>query len=259
MSKVGAHKCAPLRCFGAVLLSAVFLVAPYGRSRAAAVPPIVERTAAAYAAEVRGIVGMQRHFITRIKGGPISHTEESDSGFLMHDGSFVRIKYCRVTDDGRAFDAGQLERRDSQTNRDWADGRIFFKEPYDPRYMADYDFEPPQACAGCAAGTVAVNFSSGIRDAQHGSGTMWIDAVNARVARLTYVPNALPPHATSGSVTEFDGPGLPDLWYVTRIESAYRGHIFILTGSGTFIGTFDHFRRFSALTEAEAALQSGTI
>jgi len=222
------------------------------------VPAIVQRAADTYAANVRGIIGMQRHFTTSLRGGPIRHTEESDSGFLMDDGAFVKIKYYRIVQDGRTFAAGQIARRDAQTNRDWSDGKIFFKEPYDPRFMRDYGFQL-QACSDCPAGVVAVAFTSAVRDAQHGSGTMWIESDSALVDRLTYVPYVFPPHATSGTVTEFGGRALPDLWYVTRIDSAYRGRVFVLTGSGTFAGAFDHFRRFATLIEAQAALQDGTI
>lgn len=83
------------------------------------VPAIVQRAAAVYTTNVRGVVGMQRHFSTVLHAGPIHHTEDSDSGFLMKDGSFVKIKYARIADDGKAFSAQQLAQRNAQTNQDW--------------------------------------------------------------------------------------------------------------------------------------------
>jgi len=223
------------------------------------VPAIVLRAAAVYATNVRGIIGMQRHFSTVLHAGPIHHTEDSDSGQLMSDGTFVKIKYIRIADDNKAFSAQQIAQRDAQTNQDWSVGKIFFKEPYDKRFIGDYVFDPPQACAACPAGTVAVAFGSGIKDTQHGSGTMWIELANGRVDRLTYIPNVLPSHSTFGTVTETSGWAMPKVWYVTRIDGTYQGRAFLLKGTGTFSGVFDHFQRFSTVTQGEAALQAGTI
>lgn len=222
----------------------------------AAVPDLVLRAANVYTASVRGVIGLQRHFSTVLHSGSIHHTEESDSGQLMQNGSFVKIVYYRITNDGRAFTKSQIDQRNAQTNQDWTVGKIFFKELYDRRFIGDYRFEQPQSCTACPAGTKAVNFASDIRDTQHGSGTMWIDAANARVIRLTYIPNVLPPHATFGTVTEIGGQAMPGTWYVVRIEGTYQGRAFLLKGTGTFTGVFDHFRRFSTITNGAVALRN---
>jgi len=228
-------------------------------SQAAETPAaIVERAVVAYTSEVHGAIGMMRHFSTSIQAGPVRHSETSESGVLLTDGAFTKIKYYQVTQDRKAFDATKLAQRDSQTNADWAAGKIFFKEPYDRRFSEDYQFALAAACADCPAGTVAVTFTSALRDAQHGKGTMWIDSASARVVKLTYSPNAFPPHANSGTVTETSSES-SGIWYVTRIDESYRGHELILTGTGTFTGTFDHFRRFPSVTEGGAALGNGTI
>lgn len=220
---------------------------------------IVERAAAAYSTSVQGVIGMQRHFSTVISGGPIHHTEVSDSGLLLNDGAFVRIKYYRVVRDGKSFSTHEIVERETQANRDWGLGKVFFKEPYDRRFIADYHFADVAQCVGCANGTVAVRFTSLIHDAQHGSGTMWINTSNARVEKLTYVPYALPPHATSGSVTETSAQVLDGRWFVTRIDEVYTGRAFILSGKGTFTGTIDHFRHFTSLQDGERALTGGTL
>ncbi|HEV2038237.1 MAG TPA: hypothetical protein VGQ96_06480 [Candidatus Eremiobacteraceae bacterium] len=201
---------------------------------------------------------MQRHFTTVIRAGPIHHTEKSDSGFLMHDGSYVKIKYYRIADDERAFAADEIDARDAQTNHAWEEGKVFFREPYDPRFIAEYRFEETP-CESCSADLVSVHFSSDLHDSQHGNGTIWIEAATAHVIRLTYTPNQLPPHATSGSVTETNTEALPNLWYVTRIESTYKGHAFVLRGSATFTATFDRFQRFGKEDVAYEAVQDGTI
>jgi hypothetical protein len=219
------------------------------------VPDAVERAAAAYADGLRGVVAMDRHFSTVVRAGFIQHTEGSESGFVMNDGAYARIRYYGIADDGKPFPAEKVAQRDAQTNADWKAGKIFFKEPYDRRFIADYAFSPEQACAACAAGSVAVDFSSAMHDAQHGQGTMWIDAA-AHVEKLTYVPYVLPPHATSGNVTETSSEALPGVWYVTRIDETYQGRAFLVTGTGTFTGTFDNFRRYATVDEGIAALDA---
>lgn len=219
---------------------------------------LVERAAKAFSASTRGIIGMQRHFSTVISGGPLHHTEDSDSGLLLNDGAFVKIKYYRIARDGKPFSSGEISKRESQTNQDWAAGKVFFKEPYDRRFLSDYHFSDA-SCTDCPSGSVALKFTSSIHDAQHGSGMMWIETSTARVLKLSYVPYALPPHATSGSVSETSSEPLHGLWYVTRIHETFGGRAFLISGSGTFNATIDHFRRFEALKDGEAALADGTI
>ena len=225
----------------------------------AGVPTLVQRATTAYSADVRGTLGMQRHFSTTIKAGPVRHTETSDSGVLFNNGVFVSIKYYRVVEDGKIFSAKQLQDREAQTNRDWVAGKIFFKEPYDQRFLGDYSFSQPQVCTGCPNTLLVVRFTSAIHDAQHGDGMMWLDSTTARVKELIYTPYVLPSHATSGSVTEISSNPAPGIWYVTRIDEAYRGHELIVSGTGTFTGTFDRLRRFPSLAQGQAALSDGTI
>ncbi len=248
----------------AALLAATTLLLASGAQRTQAsgsgVPSIVLRASSAFRTTMRGVVGMQRHFTTEVRGGPVTHGEQSDSGQLMQDGQFVKIAYYRIVRDGQTFSSSQIQQRNDETNNDWAAGKVFFKEPYDPHYISDYSFEQSQAaCSACRPGTQAVNFASTIHDSQHGSGVMYIVTSNARVVKLTYTAYVLPPHASSGSVTETGGQALPDLWYVVRIDETYRGHEFVLSGTGTFTGIFDHFRRFSSLSAGESALQAQTI
>jgi hypothetical protein len=223
-----------------------------------ATPSLVSRAVTAYTADVRGIIGMQRHFSTVINGGPVHHTELSDSGLLLNDGAYAGIRYYKISDDGTAFTTAKIAQRNSQTNSDWAAGKVFFKEPYDHRYVADYSFGQPTTEAFCGT-AAAVAFSSTIKDTQHGSGWMCIDQSSARITKLTYTPNAFPPHASSGSVTETSGTALSGMWYVTRIDETYNGHALIIHGSATFTGVVDHFQRFSTAAAGQAALSSGTI
>lgn len=250
--------------FAKLLGASILGLAAAGSARAnagpAAVPPVVMQASIVFSASMQGLVGMERHFTTEVQGGPITHEEQSDSGQLMHDGQSVRIAYYRIVRDGRALSPSEVRQRGDAATADWAAGKVYFREPYDARYVSEYAFGTPQLpCTACPAGTEAVSFTSAIHDPQHGQGEMYIDPRNARVVRLTYVPYVLPPHASSGSVTEVGGQALHDLWYVVHIDETYRGHAFVISGMGTFTGVFDHFRRFPNLGMARAALDAQAL
>jgi hypothetical protein len=239
------------------LLFAAAALSLTGRGAAGAAPEppeIVARAAAVYTTSLQGVIGMDRHFSTLIHGGPVRHSETSESAYLMSDGAYAAIKYYAISDDGKAFDRGKIGGRESQTNKDWKAGKIFFKEPYDRRFLADYTYSEQSPCTTCASGETAVEFSSAIRDAQHGKGTMWLDA-QAHVVKLTYFPNLMPPHASTGSVTETSSEVLPGIWYVTRIDQTYSGHALFISGTGTFTGTFDNFHHYSSVADGVAAME----
>lgn len=245
---------------GLVLASGLCLTCVAHADEVASKPPeVVQRVINAYESNIRGVIGMQRHFSTLIDAGVVKHSEQSDSAILFKDGTFERLRYYRVLEDGKEFSATQLSQRDKQAAEGWSAGKVFFKEPYDRRFAPDYSFGVVWPCADCATGIVAVKFESTQRDAQHGAGTMWIETASDRVVKLTYAPYVLPPHATSGTVTETSGVALANLWYVIRIDETYQGRMLMFHGSGTFTGLFDHFERFGSLAEGANALREGTI
>lgn len=242
-----------------MLASCLSVVCAARADDAANAPPIVQRVIASYETNVRGVIGMQRHFSTLIDAGVVKHTEVSESGILFKDGVFEGVHYYRVVEDGKEFSAAELSDRDKQTVDGWSAGKVFFKEPYDRRFAADYTFALVSPCADCAAGTVAVKFESAIHDTQHGSGTMWIETAAARVIKLQYSPYVYPPHASSGTVTETSGAALPNLWYVVRIDQVFAGQMLLLRGTATFTGLFDHFERFGTAAAGASAVREGTI
>jgi hypothetical protein len=219
---------------------------------------VVQKAMDSYETWLHGIVGMQRHFTTVIDAGIARHSEESDSGLLIQNGVFRQAHYYKITRDGKEFTQQQLADRDAQTNKGWASGKIFFKEPYDARFFGDYQFTSAPPC-NCGSDMIAIAFSSSQHDDQHGSGTMWIDSSDYHVVKLTYTPYVLPPHATSGSVTETTAEVLPNLWYVVRIDETYQGHALFLRGTGTFTALIDHFQRFATVAEGENAIENGKL
>ncbi|MBC5824169.1 MAG: hypothetical protein GIX02_04935 [Candidatus Eremiobacteraeota bacterium] len=245
----------------AVLFAAGGLVAgaPCARASTSDIPAVVEKAARTFSKETAGIVGFQRHFQTEIHGGPINHSEVSDSDFLMTDGAFTKIKYTRIVEDAKVYGSSQLAGRDADANGKWKQGRVFFKEPYDARYLADYSYAESGNCDGCPADAVSIRFTSRLNDDQHGDGTMMIDRSSGHVASLTYTPKVLPQHATSATITETGGQALPGMWYVTHIDQRFRGRAFLVSGRATFTANFDHFRRFDSSKAASAALSDGSI
>ena len=256
MSRPFWQACFTVSAWAALSLSA-FGAEP--ESANPAIPEVLQRVIATYASDLHGVVGMQRHFTTLIDAGIAKHTEQSDSGLLLKDGAFETAHYYRIVRDGKEFSGKDLADRDKQTNEGWSAGKIFFKEPYDKRFVADYTFTMVTPCSDCSPGTVAIRFVSAKHDDQHGAGTMWLEPANERVVKLTYVPYVLPPHASSGTVTESTAQTLSNLWYVVRIEETYTGHALLLRGTGTFTGLIDHFQRFASLSEGESAVRDGTI
>jgi hypothetical protein len=251
----------PLYGLGAAagLLLLVASASPRAQAGTSNIPAIVLRASSTFGAGLHGVLGMQRHFSTELRVGNVTHEEQSDSGLLMQDGLFVKLAYFRIVRDGHPFSPSQIQQRNDETNSAWAAGKVFFKEPYDARYLSDYSFGAPQAnCSGCPPGAQAVSFASTIHDSQHGSGTMYIDT-SAHVVKLTYTAYVLPSHASSGLVTESGGQALTDLWYAVRISQTYQGRVLLVHGQGAFNGVFDNFRRFASLNAGEAALANQTI
>jgi hypothetical protein len=243
----------------ATALAVIVLATLGGVHAEEAIPEPLLGAIATYETGLHGVVGMQRHFKTTIDAGIVKHYEESDSWLILKDGIFEQAHYYRIVRDGAELSATDLAERDRQTNEGWSAGKIFFKEPYDRRFAKDYRFEVVSSCADCPVGTIAIAFSSAKHDAQHGSGTLWIETSSEHVTKLTYAPYELPPHATSGTVTETSDQALPNLWYVTRIDETYRGHALILRGSGSFTGVFDHFARFASVADGLSAMRETAI
>ena len=92
-----------------------------------------------------------------------------------------------------------------------------------------------------------------MRDEAHGSGTFTYDA-DADVVTYTYAPNALPPHANAGTITDLRSEVLPDYWAVTQETQQYKGSYGPFAGSGPRQVDFSDFRRFADLESALGSL-----
>jgi hypothetical protein len=222
--------------------------AAYASARAASgVAPIVTRAAQIAAAESFGVIVHERHITLTAAAGPAHFSQSNDSIMLMNDGTYSHIHYVRIEENGHVLSTSEMAKREATNNHDLAAGKAVFKQPFDQRYLADYQYSIiPCSCAG---DEVTVHFTSLIADEQHGSGDMHIDQATGHVLDVVYTPNVLPDHASTGLVTETLGQALPGLWTIVRIDRTYSGRVLFVGGHGTVTEVLDHFHHF---TDAEA-------
>ncbi len=220
----------------------------YASARAASgVAPIVMRAAQTAALESSGVIVHERHVTVSAAAGPAHFSQSNDAIMLMNDAAYSHIHYLRIEENGHVLTANEMAKRETANNADLAEGKDVFKQPFDWRYLADYQYTVVPCF--CASGEVAVHFTSPIADAQHGAGDMHIDEVTGHVLDLVYTPNSLPDHAKTGLVSETFGQALPGLWTIVRIERTYSGRVLFVSGHGTVTEVLDHFHHF---TDAEA-------
>ncbi len=239
-------------CALAALLASTTAVSP---TRAGSgIPDAVESAAAFNTAELSGVIVEERHIDLNASAGPAHYSEQNDAIMLLEDGQYKRVRYLHIVQNGRTLDSDELSQRETQNNNDLDAGKAFFKQPFDARYLHDYEYsETPCACAPHVR---QITFRSDIRDDQHGDGTMLIDSSSRRVLSLTYAPNALPAHASSGTTVETFGQTAAGAWTIVSIDHTYSGHVAFIRGNGTMTERLDHVVRFESPVTAMQYLQS---
>ncbi|MGA7746258.1 MAG: hypothetical protein WCC70_11585 [Candidatus Aquilonibacter sp.] len=221
------------------------------------VPVVVRQAAQTAALENAGVTVHERHVTVSAEAGLAHFSQSSDAIMLMTDGAYTHIHYLQIEEKGRALAANDVAKRETANNRDLERGAGFFKQPYDQRYTADYQYTT--APCACDAGQVDVHFASPMRDDQHGTGTMRIDQATGHVMELTYTPNVLPDHANSGMISETFGQALPGLWTIVRIDRDYSGRVLFVTGHGTVTEVLDHFHHFTNAETGEAYYRTAML
>lgn len=211
------------------------------------VPPIVARAAQTAALEGFGVIVHDRHITLVAAAGPAHFSQSSDAIMLMNDATYSHIHYLRIEENGHVLNASEMAKREAANNHELEAGKDVFKQPFDRRYLADYQYTIVPCT--CASGEIAVHFTSRIADTQHGAGDMHIDEATGHVLDLTYTPNVWPDHANAGLVSETFGQALPGLWAIVRIDRTYTGRVLFVTGHSTVTEVLDNFHHF---TDAEA-------
>lgn len=196
-----------------------------------------------FAQTSRGVVGFRLHRTLDVHGGFAKRHEDLVLNGVYQDGTIVKVRVSTYTIDGKAAGAADV----ASMEQSWEHPKPgdAFAPPFDSRYLNDYQYQ--------SSGSSTIGFTSSVRDAGHGNGSFSYDA-QANVGTCTYQPNVLPPHATSGEVTDRRAEVLPGYWAVTQEAQMYKGTYGPFTAAGTVELDYSDFRRFQDLPSALIAL-----
>ncbi|MGA2760214.1 MAG: hypothetical protein ABSF08_07860 [Candidatus Cybelea sp.] len=192
-----------------------------------------------FAQTTRGIVGFRLHRVLDVHAGFQRRHEDLVMVGVYDDGAIAKVRIVRYTIDGKpassSDDAG-MERAYEQPKAGDA-----FQPPFDARYAGAYSYrqDAPQT----------IVFTSELCDGAHGNGTFAYDA-NRNVVWYAYQPNALPPHASSGTILDRRAEVLPKYWAVTQETQQYSGSFGPFPGAATEQVEFSDFSRFPDLQTA---------
>lgn len=195
-----------------------------------------------FAQETQGVVGFRLHRVLDVHAGFAQRHEDLVLTGIYDNGRVVKVRIVSYTIDAKPASSSE-DAAMAQAYDDPKPGQVF-ELPFDSRYFRDYSYDQ--------AGPQTIAFNSNVRDAAHGNGTFTYDANNT-VVSYTYQPNALPPHARLGSITDHRAEVLPNYWAVTHETQRYSGSYFLFAGAATEQVEYSGFSRFPDL---QSALQS---
>jgi hypothetical protein len=162
---------------------------------------------------------------------------------VYNDGALVRVRVVSDTVDGKSASASDISSLEQSWNH--PNPADVFARPFDTQNFDAYQYR--------GGGASTLDFTSSIHDAGHGNGSFTYDAQNNVVA-YTYQPNALPPHARWGQITDRRAEVLPGYWTSTQETQEYKGSIGPFGASGTIQIGYSEFRRYPDLQSALRAL-----
>jgi hypothetical protein len=202
-------------------------------------PPAVATIAQRFAETSRGVVGFQLHRTFDARAGFSSRHEDLVMNAIVVDGSIAKVRVSSYTIDGKTAGATAV----SDVEHSWENPKPgdAFAPPFDARNFGAYQFQ--------AGGPGIIRFTSTVHNPGHGNGSFTYDA-QGNVLSCVYQPNALPPHAKSGEVSDRRAEVLPGYWAVTEETQNYRGTVGPFPGTGTVQVVYSDFRRFADLPAA---------
>ena len=250
---------------GAAATAAVVAVTVAGRVQPAAAAPsaenpaasaaataVVQRAAAAWHADVSGILAYKAMTISDIAGGPVHHHEEQTVGYVEQNGVVTHKRVISDVKDGGAFSQADLDRMSAGPED--AISRTGLKLPYKPDSVGDYQY----TLVAPHDGVQTVHFQPKIRDESHGTGDLSVDE-SGHVTHVTVQLAAVKRPATSGMLVITFGDVLNGTTRgVTVIERHFTGKAFFITGHGDEKSTYKSYERFSSEHDAQAALAAMT-
>jgi hypothetical protein len=206
-------------------------------------PPELGDVAQRFLQTTQGVVAFRMHRTFDVHGGFSSRHEDLVLQGVYDDAALVKVRVYSYSIDGKAASAADV----SSLEQAWDHPKPgdVFAAPFDPRNFDAYQYQNGSPST--------IYFNSAVHDAGHGRGSFTYDAQSDIVA-YTYQPNALPPHATSGEITDLRSEVLPGYWAVTQETQNYKGTYGLFSAAGTIQITFSDFRRFPDLQSALGTL-----
>lgn len=204
--------------------------------------------AAAYAADTKSIVTFVATSNLDAHGGPIHMRSFSETAYEEADGTPLRKRVLRAVDDGRTAGPDELAKRSATA--DVPSSRFGMHLPVVGAYVAEYTYSKPRVDGD----TVAVDFTTTIRDGAHGDGTLTYLRDENRIDSIVIRPAVLPTHATSMTTTLEFGRVDENRWDVVKVTHAFTGREAFITGGGTSVTIYERYRSFATASAADAAL-----
>ncbi len=208
-----------------------------------AAPPVLEQVAQRFAATTRGVVSFHLHRVLDVRAGFSHRHEDLSMHVICVDGTIVRVRIERYTIDGKTASTADTASM-AQAYQAPRPGQRF-RVPFDAHYQTEYQF--------AASAPETMSFTSAFRDAAHGSGSFTYDT-SYNVVSYSYQPNALPPHASAGTISDKRAEVLPGYWGLTHETQDYKGSFGPFSGRGHEDVDFSDYRRFADMQSALVTL-----
>lgn len=208
-------------------------------------PPALTQVVQRYQQTSRGVVGFRMHRTLDVHGALRSRHEDLVMQGIYEDGATVKVHIYSYTIDGHAASASDVSSLEQSWNHPKPSD--IFAPPFDPNQCDAYEYQQ--------GGPSTIYFNSTVHDAGHGRGSFTYNA-QKDVVSITYQPNALPPHARSGQITDLRSEVLPGYWAITQETQQYKGNYGPFPAAGTLQVAFSDFRRFPDLQSALRTLNS---
>jgi hypothetical protein len=202
-------------------------------------PPALLQVAQRFAETSRGVVTARLHRVFDVHGGFSSRHEDLVMDAVYDSGTLVRVRVWSYAINGKTASAADVSTVEQSWNHP-KPGDVF-AAPYDPGHLNEYQYQ--------RGGPSTIYFASNVRDAGHGRGSFTYDAQD-NVTSVTYQPNELPPHATTGEIRDLRAEVLPEYWAATQETQTYRGAYGPFAAAGTIQVYYSNFRRYPDLQSA---------
>lgn len=205
----------------------------------AGAPRALVQVAQRYEQTSRGVVSFQMHRVFDVHGGFSQRHEDLVMNGVYDDGALVRVHVVRYAINGQPASASDI----SNVEQSWNHPKPsdVFAPPFDSRNFDAYQYR--------SDGPSTIDFTSSVHDAGHGQGSFTYDD-QANVVSYTYKPNVLPPHATSGLITDRRSEVLPGYWASTQETQEYKGSYGPFSAAGAIQISYSDFRRCPDLRSA---------